>query len=258
MGIHDHDHDLGQVPDEQRADGVRRDEHGHAADALRSGVPEAAGPAGVLAMQRAAGNATVAQLLEDESAEQSPVADVIGGGGGAALDEGVRAPMEAHLGADFSDVRVHTDAKASESAEAVGAQAYTVGNDIAFRSGSYAPGTMQGQRMLAHELTHVVQQRSGPVDGTAQAGGIKVSDPSDRFEQAAERSADGYVAAQTSLQRQAGEEEELQTSVQREPAEEEELQASVQREGAEEEEELQTFVQRQAGAMEEEEEEAGA
>lgn len=232
-----HEEDPGLVAEEQRSGAAEREHPGKALDAMIAGVPQAAGTPGVLALQRAAGNATVAQLLEDEGAEQSPVMDVVGKGG-EPLDEGVRAPMENHLGADFSDVRVHTDERASESAEAVGAQAYTVGNDIAFRSGAYSPGTSAGQRMLAHELTHVVQQRSGPVDGTPQAGGVKVSDPADRFEQAAERSADDYLSAQTSVQRAEAPEKELQMSVQREEAPEEEepmLQSFVQRQDAEDE-----------------------
>ncbi len=69
--------------------------------------------------------------------------------------------MEASLGHDFSDVRIHTDGRASESAKAVQASAYTVGNDVVFGSGAYAPEPDAGKRTLAHELTHVVQQRSG-------------------------------------------------------------------------------------------------
>ena len=91
------------------------------------------------------------------------------------------------MGHDFGDVRVHTDATASDSARSVNAQAYTVGSDIVFQSGTYAPDTDGGRHVLAHELTHVVQQRSGPVDGTPAPGGIKISHPSDSFEQAAER-----------------------------------------------------------------------
>ena len=103
--------------------------------------------------------------------------------------------MEPAFGADFADVRVHTDAAAAESAQGVQALAYTVGNEVVFQSGMYQPETPAGQRMLAHELTHVVQQRRGPVDGTAAGGGVSVSDPSDRFEQAAEASADGFMAS---------------------------------------------------------------
>jgi len=66
--------------------------------------------------------------------------------------------MEPRFGHDFGRVRVHTDAQASDSAGAVNARAYTVGQHIAFASGEYVPGSVEGQRLLAHELTHVVQQ----------------------------------------------------------------------------------------------------
>src|SRR6266702_4940078 len=80
---------------------------------------------------------------------------------GQPLDVGTRAFNEPRFGHDFSQVRVHTDARAAESARAVNAQAYTVGPDIAFRSGRYAPRTGEGQRLVAHELAHVVQQENG-------------------------------------------------------------------------------------------------
>lgn len=78
---------------------------------------------------------------------------------GQPLDTGTRAFFEPSFGHDFSDVRVHTDAKAAESAQAVHALAYTVGRNIVFDAGQYLPVTMVGQRLLAHELAHVVQQR---------------------------------------------------------------------------------------------------
>jgi hypothetical protein len=77
---------------------------------------------------------------------------------GQPLDAGTRAFMEPRFGHDFSRVRVHTDARAVESAHAVNALAYTVGRDVVFGAGQYAPGTMEGKRLMAHELTHVVQQ----------------------------------------------------------------------------------------------------
>ncbi|HJQ31253.1 MAG TPA: DUF4157 domain-containing protein [Pyrinomonadaceae bacterium] len=79
---------------------------------------------------------------------------------GHPLDSATRGVMESRFGHDFSRVRVHTDKKAAESAREVGAQAYTVGRDIAFAPGRYAPETPSGLRLLAHELTHVVQQRA--------------------------------------------------------------------------------------------------
>lgn len=166
----------------------------------------------LLRLQRAAGNASVAGLLSGETGAEeanSPVMEVVGHGGGQALPGGVRSAMESHLGHDFSAVRIHDDAAASRSAQAIQAHAYTVGNDIVFQSGSYRPDTPTGQRMIAHELTHVVQQRSGPVDGTPAGGGIKISDPDDRFERAAEASADAVMAAGSAVQRLAeGEEAE--------------------------------------------------
>ncbi|HJP92673.1 MAG TPA: DUF4157 domain-containing protein [Pyrinomonadaceae bacterium] len=74
------------------------------------------------------------------------------------LDAGTRGRMEPLFGHDFSTVRVHTDAKAEESAQAVNALAYTVGRDMVFGAGQYAPETRSGQQLMAHELTHVIQQ----------------------------------------------------------------------------------------------------
>ncbi|MFI1951656.1 MULTISPECIES: eCIS core domain-containing protein [Streptomyces] len=108
---------------------------------------------------------------------------------GRPLDEPVRTEMEARLGADFSDVRVHTDAVAQRSTAELGAKAWTSGNDIAIGPDGADPHT------LAHELTHVMQQRSGSVDGTTGPGGVRVSDPGDRFEQAAEANAARVMSA---------------------------------------------------------------
>lgn len=110
------------------------------------------------------------------------------------MDHGTRTEMEGRLGYDFSDVRVHTDSAASESAKAVNAHAYTAGANIVFQRDQYAPDTDAGKRTLAHELTHVIQQKSGPVDGTPAGGGISLSDPSDRFEREAVASADRVMS----------------------------------------------------------------
>ncbi|MEV8565065.1 DUF4157 domain-containing protein [Streptomyces sp. NPDC051322] len=92
--------------------------------------------------------------------------------------------MEARFGGvDFSDVRIHDNAAAKKSAQEIGARAYTSGCHIVLGEGG-------GDRhTLAHELTHVVQQRQGPVSGTDNGDGLKVSDPSDRYEVAAEENA---------------------------------------------------------------------
>ena len=95
-------------------------------------------------------------------------------GGGQPLPESVSAFFEPRFGHNFSHVRVHIDTKAAESARAVNALAYTVGRDIAFSAGQYAPATTTGKRLLAHELTHVVQQGYG-AGGRIQRRGQKES-----------------------------------------------------------------------------------
>jgi hypothetical protein len=262
-----HENDLLINPETRQTPALRKDVADSAgAEALMNGRTDALTPAAVMHLQKTAGNATVSAALEEQ--DPSLVKQVVGSGGGAPLDNDTRGFMESSLGADFSDVRVHTDATASESARSVQAHAYTVGSDVVFQSGKYAPESDSGKRMLAHELTHVVQQRSGPVDGTPAAGGIQVSHPSDRFEQAAESSANrvmssspatgpaSVAAAPASIQREGEEEEEVQgTFVQRAAEEEEELQGSFVQREAEEDDELQgAFVQREADAEEESEE----
>ncbi len=238
------------------------DDHAHAAPALLGGRTEALGADSLTHLQRTAGNAAVAQRLagEHDEEERSPVHDVVGRGGGRPLDADTRADMEARLGADFSDVRIHDDGKAHDSAVAVNAHAYTVGSDVVFQRDRYDPSSESGKLTLAHELTHVVQQRSGPVDGTPAAGGVRISDPSDRFEREAASNAERVMAAPAPVQTlHAGHDH----AVQREEApEEEEVQtlradAPVQREEAPEEEEVQTLstgspVQREAAEEDEE------
>src|SRR6202171_2111933 len=250
-----HENDLLINPDSRQTPALRKDEaDSGGAEALMAGRTDALTPAAVMHLQKTAGNATVSAALEEQ--EPSLVRDVVGSGGGSPLDRDTRSFMESRLGADFSDVRVHSDGKATESARSVQAHAYTVGNDVVFQSDKYAPESDSGKRMLAHELTHVVQQRSGPVAGTPAPGGIQVSHPSDRLEQAAEASADRWMsaapgaapasvaAAPASVQREGDEEEEVQGMfVQREGEDEEEVQGMfVPREGEEEEELQGTFV----------------
>ena len=85
-------------------------------------------------------------------------------GGGQPLPESTRAFFEPRFEEDFSQVRVHTDAKAAEAARAVNAEAYTVGQNVVFGSGQYAPGTWAGQKLMAHELVHVMQQQERIMD----------------------------------------------------------------------------------------------
>jgi Domain of unknown function (DUF4157) len=100
--------------------------------------------------------------------EAPPIVQEVLQSAGQPLDGKTRSFMEARFGHDFSRVRVHTDARASESARAVNALAYTVGDRIAFRTGHYAPQSSDGRKLLAHELAHVAQQsRGGPAPNLA-------------------------------------------------------------------------------------------
>ncbi|MEV7603416.1 DUF4157 domain-containing protein [Kitasatospora sp. NPDC089797] len=139
------------------------------------------------ALQRSIGNAAVVQLLrrqrESEEAVQRSAVHQVLRSPGRPLADGVRAEMEARLGADFSSVRVHDGPAAARSAAEVSARAYTSGEHVVLGHGGGDKHT------LAHELTHVIQQRSGPVSGTDHGNGLSVSDPGDRFERAAEANA---------------------------------------------------------------------
>jgi Domain of unknown function (DUF4157) len=109
---------------------------------------------------------------------------------GRPLDAAAQAFMEPRFGHDFSGVRVHTDARAAESARSVNALAYTVGRDIVFGPDQYTPETTAGKRLLAHELTHVVQQ-----SGTSFSTGtvMKVGTPGDPYEREADIHASSIV-----------------------------------------------------------------
>ncbi|MFP3460959.1 DUF4157 domain-containing protein [Arthrobacter globiformis] len=242
-----HDHDQTDV-DNLRNKPARADTAESAVlfRAAAAGRTDVVGSRGILALQRAVGNSGVRGLAEEE---RSSVLDVVSSGGGQPLEEPVRADMEGRLGHSFSDVRVHTGDAAHDSATSVNAHAYTVGSNIVFQRDKYDPGSDAGRTMLAHELTHVVQQRSGPVDGTATGTGVRVSDPSDRFEREAAATAERAMsipAVPATAQRSAGDAAVVQrdASVQREDEEQEKdtaqgsfmAGAPVQRDEAEEEE----------------------
>jgi hypothetical protein len=97
---------------------------------------------------------------------------------GDSLDHATRGSMEERFGHDFSQVRVHSDQSAKQSAHDVNARAYTVGNDIVFGEQEYSPHTMSGQRLLAHELTHTIQQGGGLAFGSgAMASSVMQRQP---------------------------------------------------------------------------------
>jgi Domain of unknown function (DUF4157) len=106
------------------------------------------------------------------------------GGGGQPLPATVRRKLELELGTSFERVRIHTDSVAADAARAVRARAFTVGEDIFFAEGAYAPDTPDGEQLLAHELTHVVQAYQGRT--RTGGAGIEISSPGEALEREAE------------------------------------------------------------------------
>ncbi|HJU55664.1 MAG TPA: DUF4157 domain-containing protein, partial [Pyrinomonadaceae bacterium] len=118
-----------------------------------------------------------------------PIVDqVLNSSSGQPLDTDTRVLMESRLGHDFSRVRVHTDARAAASAEAVNALAYTVGQQVVFGAGQYQPATVAGRRLLAHELAHAAQQG----DGSSHSfhGKLEIGSPDSADEREADRAAE--------------------------------------------------------------------
>jgi len=105
-------------------------------------------------------------------------------GSGSSLDVGAREKFGPSLGDSLGDVRVHTDETANALAASVSARAFTTGNDLYFAQGEYSPGSGSGDRLLAHELSHVVQQRGAPTSGP-----LTVSEPGEQLEVEADQAA---------------------------------------------------------------------
>jgi len=130
-------------------------------------------------------------------------------GRGAALPPAVRTELGGRLGADLRDVRIHDGASANALTRELHAQAFTVGADIFFRSGRYAPASAAGARLLAHEVVHTQQQARGKVSGTSLGPGLRVSDPQDAHEREADAIAEhgaqrdmAFTSAGPGIQRQ--------------------------------------------------------
>jgi len=119
----------------------------------------------------------------DASGKAAPsiVSNVLSSGGGQPMDGGTRQFMESRFGQDFSQVRIHTDSRAAESASAIQARAYTSGSDVVFGNGEYQPASESGQRLLAHELVHVGQQ-AGAVHRMVQRVVCANGDPESRLD----------------------------------------------------------------------------
>lgn len=201
-------------------------------------------------LQNQIGNQAVQRLIAQRSGDgptelDDETAGRINGarGGGQALDESVQTQMGQAMGRDFGGVRVHTSSESDGLNQQLGAKAFTTGQDIFFREGAYDPHSGDGQELIAHELTHVVQQSSGAV---GSGGRMMVNAPDDAYEQEADSVAKTLTTsgAGASVQRQTEEEEEEPVQMQAEEEEEE-----VQMQAEEEEEEP---VQMQAEEEEEE------
>ena len=107
-------------------------------------------------------------------------------GSGHTLDPATRERLAPHVGDPLTDVRVHTDTTADALARSVSARAFTTGSDVYFAAGEYRPGSADGDSLLAHELTHVTQQRGAPTGGP-----LTVSEPGDAMETEADAVAGG-------------------------------------------------------------------
>lgn len=127
---------------------------------MAGGECEACGKKRLTLQRRAVDN-------RSEPSEVPPIVHEVLRSPGQPLDPDTRAFMQPRFGHDFSGVRVHTDAKAEASSKAVNALAYTVGRNVVFGAGEYAPRTSRGQQLMAHELMHVVQQRGAPRPSSA-------------------------------------------------------------------------------------------
>mgnify|MGYP000851053013 FL=1 len=156
--------------------GAAHDPHEQQADAMAERVMRMAAPAKESPFFRPANTAAVqrkcAHCEEEEkiqrkeavgsSAQAAPavVHEVLNSGGGKPLEAATRSFMEPRFNSDFGQVRIHDDTQAARSAEAIQAHAYTSGNHVVFNSGQYNPASDPGKKLLAHELTHVLQQNA--------------------------------------------------------------------------------------------------
>lgn len=166
-------------------------------------------------LQQTIGNRVLQRLLAQRSRDSfselddDTVSRIKGEhGSGQNLDSNLRALMGRAMSQDFGDVKIHTSPEANALSEQLSAKAFTIGSDIFFRQGAYNPGSSSGQELLAHELTHVIQQRSGMIsDGSER---MIVNAPGDAFEQQADSVAKAVMSlsAVPAVQRQSSEEEE--------------------------------------------------
>ncbi len=150
-------------------------------------------------------------------------------GGGQPLPGETQEFMESRFGTDFGGVRVHADSQAAQLSQGLEAEAFTHGKDVYFASGKYDPGTSSGKHLLAHELSHVVQQGGAPAKRQAEEQDAEIAKPAQRQAEEEEKATDGPA------QRQAEEEEVTDGPVQRQAEDKEPVNVSPAQRKAEEE-----------------------
>jgi hypothetical protein len=214
-----------------RAQNVKAKDHSATEDQQpeRAAAPQGSPQEGLLRMQRLAGNQATLRYLQrkavcscggscedcknkEEEARKlqrketgsapgtaPPIVHETLASPGRPLDGNTRSWMEPRFGSDFSQVRIHTDSRAADSARTVSALAYTVGNDIVFAPGQYAPESAAGRHLLAHELTHVVQQQQwgGPGAMAASSSAPVIADEHSPAEREADALAHRVLAGQS-------------------------------------------------------------
>jgi len=203
----------------------------------------------VLRMQQTHGNAAVRRMLVQRrvdapaGVEGGPIDDQVTSqinsarGSGPTLDSGVAQRLGGTMGQDFSGVHVHADSQADTLNRSLSAKAFTTGSDIFFQQGAYQPHSSDGQQLLAHELTHVVQQ-----SGSSPSGALTLGPAEDSYEHEADSMASKAMSATSEPVAQREEDcDGCGDSAQRAaaPEEEELMRMAVQREEAPEEEDEQ-------------------
>lgn len=215
-------------------------------------APETMRAEDVLAAQQQVGNQIVQRAL-DKDARRKKLTDEQGNltpeitsqiqqkrGGGSPLPENIQKEAAKKLGRSFKDVRIHTDESADTLSRTINARAFTIGKDIFFKNGVFAPGSGAGRETIIHELTHVVQQGGGKsgASGALKLGGRNTAQEKEADQMGKKHAASVGAAPAGAVQREAEEDELLQAQtdeeelqmqgeedeLQMQPAEEDELQ----------------------------------
>jgi hypothetical protein len=200
------------MTDDKQNKAARTSAQGSAAKAPRKAPPASTDLA---KLQHQVGNQAVQRFLAQRSAagptpldEETANSIDRARGGGYALDEELQSSLGATMGYDFSQVNIHTSPEANQLNRQLGAKAFTTGQDVFFQADAYQPHTTAGRELIAHELTHVVQQGTGQVGSASR---MQVNAPDDSYEREANAVAKTATSqgAPPQVQRQEEEEEDL-------------------------------------------------